>query len=105
MIGYRFLAAVNQEDSVDFVGRFWWHNVRQLAVDSIKSVHIEKMKQHIMLEFNFLKQYFCSRDYGLCNKLDFSYLAGSLVLQPSGEAVCSSIADLFKLNLYKSLLN
>lgn len=55
-----------------------------------------------MSEFSFLKQYFCS---GLCNKLDFSYLAGSLVLQPSGEAACSSIADLFKLNLYKSLLN
>lgn len=45
------------------------------------------------------------RSYGLCNKLDFSYLAGSLVLQPYGEAACSSIADLFKLNLYKSLLN
>lgn len=58
-----------------------------------------------MLEFNFLKQYFCSGDYGLCNKLDFNDLARSLVLQLSGEAACSSIADLFKLNLYKSLLN
>lgn len=63
------------------------------------------MKQHIMLEFSSLKQYFCSGDYGLSNKLDFNYLAGSLVLQPSGEAACSSMADLFKLNLYTSLLN
>lgn len=34
-----------------------------------------------MLEFNFLKQYFCTGDYGLCNKLDFICLAGSLVVQ------------------------
>lgn len=34
-----------------------------------------------MLEFNFLKQYFCTGDYGLHNKLGFSCLAGSLVLQ------------------------
>ena len=34
-----------------------------------------------MSEFSFLKQYFCSGDYGLSDKLDFNYLAESLVLQ------------------------
>lgn len=98
---------MDPKGSVDFMGTFWWRNVCHLAVNCIKRVDIKKKKKEVAykVEVRFLKQHFCSGDYGLCNKLDFNYLAASLVLQPSGEAACSSIADLFKLNLYKSLLN